>query len=179
MDIKVRLSSVLIFEYAFTTLEAQMQAGVNSLATKEKLKAFLQNLPIENKESTIEELFSGIPVIKDNDKLMASQFIPMIVILSFANELAIKALIKQTKGIDQGGHKLKNLIEKLEAANKTSIKENVMAELAIDSAEYDKLLDDNSESFVSWRYFYEANQDSSLKFQKSLLTNIKNELDWN
>ncbi len=178
MNHNAQLNAVLIFEYAFNLLEIEMNKGSQSIGVREKVLEMINALPEQLNNPTIEQLLSQVPIIKDNDKLMVSQFVPATMILSFCNELALKSLIYQTKGIDQRGHKLSTLLSKLDDTDLDKIKEDIMTELNLSESDFETQLSTNDDGFINWRYFYEGGPSANLLFLKSMFKSVKNKLVW-
>ncbi|MGJ8685121.1 MAG: hypothetical protein ACSHWW_10885 [Nonlabens sp.] len=178
MNHNAQLNAVLIFEYAFNLLEAEMNRGSKSIGAREKILEVINALPEKLENPTIEKLLSQVPIIKSNDKLMATQFIPATMIISFCNELALKALIHQTNGVNQRGHKLSDLISHLSEIERIGIKQEMTSELNISDSEYDSLLNTNDDGFIKWRYFYEGGPSANLLFLKSMFKAVKKRITW-
>lgn len=170
MKENLQINAIKAFKFAFSLLEDQMNSGVHSLRTRSLiLKHFEEHVnPVE-----ISHLLDQIDGIESNDRLMAMQFIPAVVLLSFSIELSLKVRLKQSKNIEARTHDLHKLFNMLTQQDKKFIKEKVQTEQRIQSKLFDDILRKNANGFVNWRYFYEKENSSNIEFLKSFLKSIK------
>ncbi|MGP5159702.1 hypothetical protein [Pseudoalteromonas prydzensis] len=112
----------------------------------------------------------------ENQKLLAWQLVPALVLKAFSIELALKELIKKcTENTDPiKTHSLKALYMKLPA----DIQQRIVGLVSLNRAEFESVLADHSHTFVEWRYLdsddiSSANVDFLTKFSSA----VRNELE--
>ncbi len=111
--------------------------------------------------------------IEVNSSLLVAQLIPSLVMLSFSIELNLKLLLFQKTGIDNQGHNIKGLFDKLPSDVKSKIASEVASQIGIAPEDFKTLLQKNSDTFVDWRYFYEDSPEVDYGFLKIFAAVLK------
>jgi hypothetical protein len=114
--------------------------------------------------------------VQSQNQELILQSIPMTMILSFNIEISLKHLIKRDVGIQEGGHNLYILFNKLDDSLKHKITEAIKDELSINEDLFDGRLESIKNTFVDWRYFYEGDRNIDLEFLQVMNENLQREI---
>lgn len=111
---------------------------------------------------------------KNNYTVEMAHATPAIVNMAFACELAFKSIIPEANR--KNVHKLRDLFDLLEPQYQKAIIGRTIADTdTVDEATFYSQLDEYSNNFVEWRYFYEKSNErisASYLFLKAMIKEI-------
>ena len=111
--------------------------------------------------------------------LSVSQHNPALILKSLALEQSFKIIILQQTGILARGHDFSSLFAKLPEAMRIAIKSDLNVSAEISENDFDQILAENSNVFITQRYLYEPTIHNlvNLKFLNSLFSSIQSRIE--
>lgn len=119
-------------------------------------------------------------VSKSNSNVLLQNMVPAFVLMSFSCELFLKALAIKNGNTVKNVHELNDLFEIISDQDKTNISNAVINDIAkitknkYSCSDFNNDIDNISNTFKEWRYYYENSKSLNILFLKSLFNVLIN-----
>lgn len=100
---------------------------------------------------------------EQSDVTNSQSIIPQLVLISLSCEISLKALYFKYNEKQIKGHKQNDLYRQLPR----DVQDDIKTKMQPDYPNFDEQLEQNSEIFVEWRYYYEEAQSAGFTFMEN------------